>query len=175
MAACSTRAAGGDACCWLPQETVLSTIVTKATLLSGTEAGAIYVFDEKSQEFRLHATYGMDDTIVAEIKDRQIRRSETAIGKAVEQRMPVQIPDVQDDSKSSVLDVIVRAGFRALLIVPLLGADRTVGALVVRRPENSRNTPLIYFRRSLRSQCWPFRMHVCLKMLKPARENWRSH
>jgi signal transduction histidine kinase len=47
--------------------------------------------------------------------------------------MPFQIPDVQHDPKSSVLDVIVRAGFRGLLIVPLLGADRTVGALVVRR------------------------------------------
>jgi two-component system NtrC family sensor kinase len=31
--------------------------------------------------------------------------------------------------------VIVRAGFRALLTVPLLGADRIVGALVVRRRE----------------------------------------
>ena len=32
-----------------------------------------------------------------------------------------------------MLDVIVRAGFRALLIVPLLAAERIVGALVVRR------------------------------------------
>jgi signal transduction histidine kinase len=52
----------------------------------------------------------------------------------VEQRMPIQIPDVQNDP-SSVLDVIVRAGFRALLTVPLLGPDRIVGALVVRRKE----------------------------------------
>ena len=36
---------------------------------------------------------------------------------------------------SPVLDVIVRAGFRALLTVPLLGADRIVGALVVRRKQ----------------------------------------
>ena len=106
-------------------ETVLSTIVAKATQLSGTEAGTIYVFDEKSQEFRLRATYGMDDTIITEIKDRRIRSGETAIGKAVERRMSVQIPDVLDDSKSPVLDVIVRAGFRALLIVPLLGARNT--------------------------------------------------
>ena len=48
--------------------------------------------------------------------------------------MPIQIPDVQNDP-SSVLDVIVRAGFRALLTVPLLGPDRIVGALVVRRKE----------------------------------------
>ena len=49
--------------------------------------------------------------------------------------MPIQIPDLQNDPNSPVLDVIVRAGFRALLIVPLLGGDRTVGALVVRRKQ----------------------------------------
>jgi signal transduction histidine kinase/DNA-binding response OmpR family regulator len=118
----------------LDLETVLTTIVAKATQLSKTEAGAIYVFDDASREFRLRATHGMDDTIIAEIKDRHIRLGETAIGRAVEQRKPIQIPDIQSDL-SSVLDVIVRAGFRALLTVPLLGADRIVGALVVRRRE----------------------------------------
>ncbi|MFZ2138942.1 MAG: GAF domain-containing protein, partial [Xanthobacteraceae bacterium] len=115
-------------------ETVLSTIVAKATQLSNTEAGAIYVLDDASREFRLRATYGMDDTIIAAIGDRHIHIGETAIGRAVEQRMPIQIPDVQNDP-SSVLDLIVRAGFRALLTVPLLGPDRIVGALVVRRKE----------------------------------------
>jgi GAF domain-containing protein len=118
----------------LDLETVLTTIVAKATQLSNTEAGAIYVFDDASREFRLRATYGMDDTIIAAIRDRHIHIGETAIGRAVEQRMPIQIPDVQNDP-SSVLDVIVRAGFRALLTVPLLGPDRIVGALVVRRKE----------------------------------------
>src|SRR4029077_7742962 len=112
----------------------LTTIVAKATQLSGTEAGTIYVFDDASREFRLRATYGMDDTIIAAIRDRHIRLGETAIGRAVEQRMPIQVPDIQSDP-SAVLDVIVRAGFRALLSVPLLGADRIVGALVVRRRE----------------------------------------
>ena len=113
-------------------ETVLTTIVAKATQLSDTEAGTIYVFDEENQEFRLRATYGMDDTIITAIKDRRIRIGETAIGRVAERRMPIQISDVQSDP-SSVLDVIVRAGFRALLVVPLLAADRIVGALVVRR------------------------------------------
>jgi GAF domain-containing protein len=45
----------------------------------------------------------------------------------------IPFPSIQDDPASPVLDVIIRAGFRALLIVPLLGNDRTVGALVVRR------------------------------------------
>jgi GAF domain-containing protein len=93
-------------------ETVLTTIVAKATQLSNTEAGTIYVFDETNQEFRLRATYGMDDKIIAAIGDRHIHIGDTAIGKAAEQRVPIQIPDVQTDP-SSVLDVIVRAGFRA--------------------------------------------------------------
>jgi signal transduction histidine kinase len=115
-------------------ETVLTTIVAKATQLSGTEAGAIYVFDDANQEFRLRATYGLENAIVAELRDSHIRIGETAIGDAVEQRMPIQIADIQADP-SATLDVIVRAGFRALLVVPLLGTDRIVGALVVRRKQ----------------------------------------
>jgi GAF domain-containing protein len=116
-------------------ETVLNTIVAKATQLSGTEAGAIYVFDDTAQEFQLRATYGMGEAIIAEIKDRHIHIGDTVIGQAAQQRIPIQIPDIQDDPNTPVFDVIVRAGFRALLIVPLLGANRTVGALVVRRKQ----------------------------------------
>ena len=69
-----------------------------------------------------------------ELRDRHIRIGKTAISKAVERRMPIQIPDIQKDP-SAVLDIIVRAGFRALLIVPLLGTERVIGALVVRRKQ----------------------------------------
>src|SRR4029077_8495963 len=53
-------------------ETVLPTIVAKAPQLSSTEAGAIYVFDDANQEFRLRATYGLDETVVAELRDSHI-------------------------------------------------------------------------------------------------------
>ena len=78
-------------------ETVLNTIVAKATQLSGTEAGAIYVFDQTVQEFHLRATYGMDAAIIREIKDRRIHIGDTLVGEAVQQRIPIQIPDIQDD------------------------------------------------------------------------------
>jgi GAF domain-containing protein len=42
-------------------DTVLTTIVARAVELSGTEAGAIYTFDESRQEFRLRATHGMSE------------------------------------------------------------------------------------------------------------------
>jgi GAF domain-containing protein len=116
----------------LDVETVLTTIVAKAVQLSGTEAGAIYTFDESLQEFLLRATHGMDEAMIAAIRDRRIGADETAIGKAAAERAPVQIPDVLKES-SLVLEVVVRAGYRAVLIVPLLRPDQIVGALVVRR------------------------------------------
>jgi len=115
-------------------ETVLTTIVTKATQLSGTEAGAIFVFDDAEQEFLLQATYGIDESIVGELKRSHIRIGQTGISEAVERGMPIQVADIQNDP-TVTLDVIVRAGFRALLYVPLLGTEKIVGALVVRRKQ----------------------------------------
>jgi GAF domain-containing protein len=117
----------------LDVETVLTTIVVKAVQLSGTEAGAIYTFDESRQEFRLRATDGMDDVMIAAIQDRGIRFGESAIGKAVAARTPIQIADTLKDP-SLVLDIIIQAGFRALLAVPLLRSDQIIGALGRWRP-----------------------------------------
>ena len=56
----------------LDLETVLSTIVAKAVQLSGTEAGAIYGYDEQEREFRLRATYGMDQGLIDALTQRHI-------------------------------------------------------------------------------------------------------
>jgi signal transduction histidine kinase len=116
----------------LDLETVLTSIVAKAVQLSGSEAGTIYTFDESLQEFQLRATHGMDEAVIAAIRDRRIAAGKTAIGKAAAQRVPLQVPDVLKQA-TLVFDVIVRAGYRSMLVVPLLRADQIVGALVVRR------------------------------------------
>ena len=56
----------------LDLETVLSTIVAKAVQLSGTEAGAIYVFDDTRREFHLRATYGMDQELIDALRQQHI-------------------------------------------------------------------------------------------------------
>ena len=89
----------------LDVETVLTTIVAKAVQLSDTEAGTIYTFDQSRQEFRLRATHGMDEAMIAAIRDRGIRIGETAIGKAAAERTPIQIADTLKDA-SLVLDII---------------------------------------------------------------------
>jgi GAF domain-containing protein len=56
----------------LDVEAVLARIVAKAVQLSGTEAGTIYTFDELRREFQLRATHGMDESMIAAIRDRSI-------------------------------------------------------------------------------------------------------
>ena len=116
----------------LDLETVLSAIVTKATQLSDTETGTMYVFNESNHEYELCATYGMTESLIESIKDQHAGISE-ALARAIERRQPMQTPDLREELPSEARDVILRAGYLARLVVPLLAADQIVGALVVRR------------------------------------------
>src|SRR6202040_2431643 len=69
----------------LDLETVLSTIVAKAAQLSGTEAGAIYVFDDVQSEFHLRATYGMDQELINALTHQHIGLDEPNIELALAQ------------------------------------------------------------------------------------------
>jgi signal transduction histidine kinase len=117
----------------LDLEAVLNTIVSKAVQLSDADAGAIYDYTEERSEFGLRSTYGMEADLIAAIKERHIRIGDRGIGDAASQRAPLQIADLREQPPSELIEVILRAGFRSVLIVPLLGAERVVGALVVRR------------------------------------------
>ncbi len=119
----------------LDLETVLTTVVQRAVQLSHTDAGAMYVFDEGRQEFKLRATYGMSDEMIVAITDRHIGTGDAHIGPAAVQRKPVQVPDIEKEAPSPVNQINLREGFRALLIIPLLRPNHIVGALVVRRRE----------------------------------------
>ncbi len=117
----------------LDVDTVLQTIVAKAVQLSRTDAGAIYAFDEVSQEFSLNATYGMDETLIAEIRHQRLGIGEHIVGRAARLRAPMQEPDLQEDPAQPIQSLLVQAGYRALLVAPLLSPEGIVGALVVRR------------------------------------------
>ncbi len=52
-------------------------------------------------------------SLIAAIRERHIRIGDAGVGQAAAQRVPVQIADVRSEPASEVLDVVVRAGFRA--------------------------------------------------------------
>jgi PAS domain S-box-containing protein len=117
----------------LDLETVLSTIVSKAVQLSGTEAGTIYVFDEVRQEFNLRATYGMNEEMIGALANQHIGLDEPSIAAAIAQREPTQVADLKDQAPTAVNEIISRGGYHALLLAPLLRGQDIVGLLVVRR------------------------------------------
>jgi len=114
----------------LDVETVLSTIVAKAVQLSRTDSGVIYVFDELDQRFRVRAIFGLSEDLIAAIRDQA-----DAIRQVALDRQPQETPDVQVESPSPLRDIAMRAGLRARLVVPLVGPDRAIGALVIRRKQ----------------------------------------
>jgi GAF domain-containing protein len=116
-------------------ETVLSTIVAKAVQLSATDAGVIYVFDEEREEFQLRATQGMDEALIAAIRDQRIRMDERSIERAAARGGAIQLPDLLNEPPSPIVNVVIRAGFRAVLVVPLLRPGAIIGTLVVRRKQ----------------------------------------
>lgn len=119
----------------LDLDTVLKTIVAKAVQLSGTDAGTIYVFSSTRQQFRLRATFGMTDELIAAMSDQLIGLNDLEIGDTPERCAPVQAPDLAARTPSDVQKIVLDAGYRSILVIPLLRPKKIVGALVVRRRE----------------------------------------
>jgi GAF domain-containing protein len=117
----------------LDLETVLSTIVAKAVQLSGTEAGAIYGYDEQACEFRLRATYGMDQGLIDALTQQHIGLDDPSVAEVFAQREPIQVADLREEPASDINKITLSAGYRARMVAPLLRGEDIVGTLVVRR------------------------------------------
>jgi signal transduction histidine kinase len=118
----------------LDLETVLKTIVSRAVQLTGLDGGSIYEYDERAEEFRLQAAENMEQNIVEDIRKTPTRKGDGAIGRTSVTREPTQVPDILDDSyQSGRKELLIRAGYRALLAVPLLREDHLLGAILVNR------------------------------------------
>src|SRR5260370_41142390 len=74
----------------------------------------------------------MTESWIDAVRDRHAEVS-AALARAIERRQPLQPPDLRADPPSVSRDIMLQAGYLARLVVPLLAADRIVGALVVRR------------------------------------------
>jgi signal transduction histidine kinase/DNA-binding response OmpR family regulator len=124
---------GGAVSSSLDLPTVLSTIVTRAVELSNADAGTIYEFDESADLFIPRANYGLSEETVETLRESHIRVGDGAVGRAAAVRAVVQISDIEQDPSYDLREIIQRAGFRALLALPLLREERVIGGLVVRR------------------------------------------
>ena len=119
----------------LDVETVLNTIVSRASQLAGAAGCSIYEYDEAAEQFELRATHNDDTEFVAALRAVPLRKGEGLMGRAAEMREPIQIPDITRPGayQSSVRDTLIRFGYRAVLSVPLLREDQIIGSLSFNR------------------------------------------
>ena len=127
----------------LDLETVLTRIVSHAVQLSGTDGGAIYEYDEASEEFLLRATDHMEEELINALRSNPPRLGDGVVGRAAASREPVQVPNILEERGYAprMRQMLERFGFRASLAVPLLREDRIIGGLVVRRKSTGEFRP----------------------------------
>jgi GAF domain-containing protein len=127
----------------LDLETVLTRIVSHAVQLSGTDGGAIYEYDEQSEEFLLRATDHMEEELINALRANPPRLGDGVISRAAASREPVQVPNILEERAYAprMRQMLERYGFRASLAVPLLREDRIIGGLVVRRKSTGEFRP----------------------------------
>ena len=127
----------------LDLEAVLTRIVSHAVQLSGTDGGAIYEYDESSEEFQLRATDHMEEELITALRANPPRLGDGVIGRAAVSREPVEVPNILQERAYAprLRQLLERFGFRASLAVPLLREDRIIGGLVVRRKSTGEFRP----------------------------------
>lgn len=117
----------------LDPDEVLTTIVEHAVELSGADGGSLMEYDEESRLFRVRTTYGTSDEVRERLTTVRIHLDESLVGRAASSGTPVQVADLSEIELDPHLRLLFDAGWRSLVVIPLVRPDRIVGALVVRR------------------------------------------
>src|SRR5262249_41608122 len=119
----------------LDVDVVLHTIVTRANDLIGADGCTIFEYDEVTEQFHLRATRNLEPRLVELARGTPLRKGDQGIlGQLPMGRQPVQVPDITAGSYSSpISDALIEAGYRAVVVVPLIREDHLIGALTMNR------------------------------------------
>jgi signal transduction histidine kinase len=112
---------------------VLDTIVRQAVMLSGSEACAIFQFDESTRSFVALASHELSPAFLDRIRGTPVDPARGAIRRAVDSGQPFQIPDVERATEYLFREITLGEGFRALMAAPIPGRNVTRGITVFRR------------------------------------------
>src|SRR5258706_7276888 len=74
----------------------------------------------------------VSEAFVAELARQSVGFGQSTVAQAAMQHAPVQVADLEA-KPTALQEIILRAGYRALLVMPLLSRDKLMGALVVWR------------------------------------------
>ena len=117
----------------LDTKSVLATIVTRAVELTHADAGAIYRYDASRDAFELAEAHALEPAFQDAVRGTRVGLDESVLGLAAQRREPICVPDLARAPNYPLRDITLAAGFHSVLVVPLLGQDEILGALVLQR------------------------------------------
>ena len=110
---------------------VLPTIAARALEISHADAVLIYGYDADQRRFDMIEADGIDKS--ADGAHLAIGEDETVLGYAAKTGEPIAVADLDQAAEGPLRDVAINAGFHAVLVVPLVDQQGTLGSLVVLR------------------------------------------
>ena len=117
----------------LDLQTVLETIVARGAELGEAEGCSIFRYRPKARQFKLWHAAGLEPEYAMTVRALDVNEDETAMGRAVRAQEPIEIADLSVLPNMPLRDASLAAGYRAVLIIPLVRAERVFGALVLHR------------------------------------------
>jgi class 3 adenylate cyclase/HAMP domain-containing protein len=115
----------------LDLDAVLPTVAARALEITQADAVLIYGYDAAAHQFNLMEAKGVDRAAAG--AHLSIDDGTTILKQAATSGEPIAIPDFTRAEDRLLRDVAVAAGFHAVLVVPLVDQQGTLGALVVLR------------------------------------------
>jgi GAF domain-containing protein/HAMP domain-containing protein/anti-sigma regulatory factor (Ser/Thr protein kinase) len=119
----------------LDLRTVLSTVLNASLGVTWANAGAIFRYIRSERAFRLVEAVGWDEALARSVRDLRVAEAETAMGEAAARRIPIQLADLAQRPRAPLRDASLAAGYHSALIVPLVGPERVLGAIILMRQE----------------------------------------
>jgi two-component system, NtrC family, sensor kinase len=105
-------------------------ILEEARGVLGVDSCSVSTFDPPTNDLVMVASLDVPQEMVSTVR---LKLGEGVTGLAVQERRPMQSPDLWSDSRGRYPHLARSAGFRAMLAVPLCLGERTIGALSVLR------------------------------------------
>ncbi len=114
----------------LDLQPVLNSIVRYAAEISNSSASGLFLYQPDSR-LVLVAAYGVGEEFIKRINSEGLKEEGTAVGRAIHQRQPYQIPDLSKDQFYSMHHTAEMENIQAILALPMFRGEEVIGGIVI--------------------------------------------
>jgi GAF domain-containing protein len=110
------------------EQTVLQSIAMIVCDLLNVPACSVWILDKESGQFRIKASIGLKDSYV---NRASLEITDNITGEAFKSQKPVQVEDIEKESRLKYPNELLELGLKSLLAFPLFIRDEGIGTINV--------------------------------------------